>query len=129
MPNERLDVLMSNENGSILLVGLLPNASRAETLLNNLSEAEFDLNTVSVVMLDVEMRDKIAKDAGPFKGVNPNKVKDTLLKSGLAEAQAGMCAEALTQSKVLVAMDVPATLISTAREMFEDEDGEVVGKG
>jgi hypothetical protein len=120
---------MSNENGSILLVGLLPNASHAETLLNNLSEADFDLNTVSVIMLDVETRNKIAKDTGPFTGVHPERIKETLLKAGLSESQAGLGAGALVQAKVIVGMELPAALLSAAREMFEDQSAQILKVG
>ena len=109
-----------------MLIGLLPNASSAEILLNNLSEADFDLNTVSVIMKDVNMRNKIAKDVGPFKGVHPDKLSEKLAKAGLTEAKVKLCTEALTQSKALVAMDVSANLIPAAKEMFTDQLAEIV---
>ena len=109
-----------------MLIGILPNASSAEILLNNLSEADFDLKTVSVIMQDVKMRNKIAKDVGPLKGVPPDKISAKLLKAGLTNPQVKLCTDALAQSKALVAMNVSADLVSAAKEMFEDQSAQIL---
>jgi hypothetical protein len=110
----------------IMLIGILPNVFSAETLLNNLSEADFDLNNVSVIMQDAKIRNKIAKDVGPFKGVHPEKIMDELIKAGMTKSTAKLCADALAQSKVLVAMNVSADLLASAKEMFTDESAQIV---
>jgi hypothetical protein len=109
-----------------MLIGILPDASSAETLLNNLSEAEFDLNAVSIIMQDVKLRDKIAKDVGPFKGIHPNKISAQLLKAGLNQTQVEFCVDALAKSKALAAMKVSPDLVSTAKEMFEDQSAQII---
>lgn len=109
-----------------MLVGILPDISSAEILLNNLSEADFDLNTVSVIMQDVKMRDRIAKDTGPLKGVQPTMIMDRLVKAGLTQTEAKLCSDALAQSKVLVAMSVSADLLASAKEMFMDQSAQIV---
>ena len=109
-----------------MLIGILPNVSDAEILLNNLSEADFDLNNVSMIMRDAAIRNKIAKDVGPFKGVQPEKIMDELVKAGMSKSTAKLCTDALAQSKVLVAMNVSADLLASAREMFTDESAQIV---
>ena len=39
-----------------MVIGVLPDAAAAETLLNNLAEAEFNLADVSVLMRDEQQR-------------------------------------------------------------------------
>ncbi len=57
-----------------MLIGLLADPTRAETLLNNLSEADFDLADVSLILKDIKQRDALARDAGPIKGVQAGKI-------------------------------------------------------
>ena len=109
-----------------MLIGILPDASHAETLLNNLSEADFDLAQVSVLMKDVKTRNAIAKDAGPFKGANPKNVAGMLVKAGLPQAQAKPYSDAVAQGKVLVAIVSPAQSQPAAQEMLQDHSAELI---
>jgi hypothetical protein len=59
-----------------MVIGLLPDAAAAETLLNNLAEAEFNLADVSVLMRDAQQRAAIADDAGPLKGTDWRELAD-----------------------------------------------------
>ncbi len=109
-----------------MILAILPDASKAETLLNNLSEADFDLNDVSVVMQDVATRDKIAKDTGPLKGTKPERVMDGLKKAGASPEGAHRGAEAVKAGKVLVAMKVDPKYEQAARQMFGDMSAEML---
>ena len=103
-----------------MILAILPDASKAESLLNNLSEADFDINDVSLVMQDVATRDKITKDTGPLKGMKPARVSDGLKKAGASAESAEHGAEAVKNGKVLAAMKVDPKYEQAAREMFKD---------
>jgi hypothetical protein len=120
------DSLLEKGECYFMLIGIFPDAFSAETLLNNLSEADFDLNAVSVIMQDVKMRDKIAEDVGPFKGIRAEKIIEKLEEAGMTQSQSKLCADALAQSKVLVVMSVSEELISSAREMFTDQSAQII---
>ncbi len=109
-----------------MLIGIIPNASNAETLLNNLSEADFNLADVSLLMSDLKQRNSIAKDEGPMKGWNISNLASNLAKKGLQPQKAEQCIEAVKQGKVLIAMNVPAESLSAACEMIKDSSGEIV---
>ncbi len=109
-----------------MILAILPDAAKAETLLNNLSEAEFDLNDVSVVMHDVNMRDKIAKDAGPLQGTKPEQLSAALQKAGVLKDHAQHCADAVAHGKAVVAMKADPKVAPAAREMFQDMSAEIV---
>jgi CO dehydrogenase/acetyl-CoA synthase epsilon subunit len=107
-----------------MILAMLPDESKTESLLNNLSEADFDLNDVSVIMQDVALRDKIAKDAGPLKGMKPAQVSGGLKRTGVSAAIAQQCLDAVKHGKVLVAMQVDPKYEPAAREMFTDMSAE-----
>jgi hypothetical protein len=109
-----------------MILGIIPDASTAEILLNNLSEAEFDLKDISVIMRDARLRKKIAKDSGPLKGVHYNQIAARLAQAGLDAQDAQRYQEAVAQGKVLVAMESPANAAEAAKEMFTDQSGENV---
>ena len=52
------------------------------------------------------LRKKIAKDAGPLKGIQAARVSDALQGAGITEEMAKQCHEAVASGKVLVAMNV-----------------------
>ena len=112
--------------GGGMILAILPDASAAERLLNNLSEAEFHLQDISVILQDVGTRDKIAGDAGPLKGVQPAQLVSQLKAAGVAESVARRCREALRSGKALVAMQVAPRYEPAAREMFEDASAEIL---
>jgi len=116
----------SSKTGEPMILAILADASKAETLLNNLSEAEFDLNDVSVIMHDIDLRNKIAKDAGPLQGMKPEKLSDALRKAGISQDHAQHCSDAVTHSKVVVAMKTDPKYESAAREMFQDMSAEIL---
>ncbi len=109
-----------------MILAILPDASKAETLLNNLSEADFNISDVSVVMQDVATRDKIAKDTGPLKGTKPAQLAHNLKDAAIAPALAQQCSDAVKSGKVLVAMKVDPQDEQAAREMFTDMSAEIV---
>ncbi len=107
-----------------MILAILPDASKAESLLNNLSEADFDLGNVSVVMQDAATRDKIAKDTGPLKGAKPAQLAGVLKKVGASAASTPRAVDAVKSGKVLVAMNVDPKYEQAAREMFTDMSAE-----
>lgn len=108
-----------------MLLAILPSASDAEKLLNNLSEADFNLDDVSVVMQDANLRNKIAKDTGPLKGMQPTQMQAALSANLSHDAlQRGM--QAVNNGKVLVAMKVDPKYEAAAREMFTDMKAELL---
>lgn len=109
-----------------MIWAILPDASNTETLLNNLSEAEFDLNEVSVVMQDMGLRNAIAGDLGPLKGVELKKLEKTLIKLGLSDEGAASCNEAVIDGKVLVVMHVDDKYRPAALEMFQDHSAQLI---
>ncbi len=109
-----------------MILGIFPDASNAEILLNNLSEADFNLADVSLVMRDQKLRSRIAKDAGPLKGVHHDRIYAYLVQAGLSEPQARAYQEAVEQGKVLAAMETTPDAIAAAKEMFADQSGELI---
>lgn len=109
-----------------MLIAIIPDASSTETLLNNLSEADFDLAQVSVIMRDPKLRDAIAKDAGPLKGVQFKNLTARLTQAGLSQQDVKSYAAGVTQGKVLVAMLPPAGSESAAQEMFQDHSAQMI---
>ncbi len=109
-----------------MILGILPDASKAETLLNNLSEADFNLDDVSVIMQDVATRDKITKDTGPLKGVKPAQLTRSLKKAGVLPDPMQRAADAVQNGKVLVAMNVDPKYEQAARQMFGDMSAEML---
>ncbi len=109
-----------------MILAILADTSKIETLLNNLSEADFDINDVSVVMQDVDTRDKIAKDSGPLKGAKPAQLAAALKKAGALPASIDHGAAAVKSGKALVAMKVDPKYEQAAREMFTDMSAEIL---
>ncbi len=109
-----------------MIIGIIPDASTAEILLNNLSEADFNLKDVSLVMQDQKLRDKIAKDTGPLKGVRSDQVYATLVRAGLSGPDAQVYQDAVALGKVLAAMKTTPATVAAAKEMFADQSGELI---
>ena len=109
-----------------MVIGLLPDAAAAETLLNNLAEAEFNLADVSVLMRDAQQRAAIADDAGPLKGTDWSELTDRLVTTGLARKEAEPYAEAVAHGKVLVAIATSKQTEPVAREMLQDLAAQLV---
>ncbi len=109
-----------------MIVGIIPDASSAEILLNNLYEADFNLADVSLIMRDQSLRDKIAKDAGPLKGVRYDQISARLVQAGLSAQEAAAYQNAVAQGKVLAALNITPDLIEAAKEMFTDQSGESI---
>jgi hypothetical protein len=109
-----------------VLIAILPDTSHAETLLNNLSEAGFDLAQVSVVMRDLRLRDAIAQDAGPLKGVMLGNLVGKLARAGLPKTEARPFADAVAQGKVMVAILTPPQSQPAAKEMLQDHSAEMI---
>ncbi len=108
------------------IVGIIPNASTAEILLNNLSEADFHLADISLIMRDQKLRDKVAKDTGPLKGVRYDQISARLLQAGLDAQDAQAYQDAVAQGKVLAAMKTAPDVADAAKEMFADQSGESI---
>ncbi len=109
-----------------MVIGLLPDAAAAETLLNNLAEAEFNLADVSVLMRDASQRAAIADDAGPLKGADWHELADRLVKTGLSRKEAKQYAEAVDHGKVLVAIATSKQTEPVAREMLQDHAAQLI---
>jgi hypothetical protein len=109
-----------------MIVGIFPDASSAEILLNNLSEADFNLADVSIVMRDQELRDKIAKDTGPLKSVSFDLISASLIQAGLSAQEALAYQNSVAQGKVLAVMNIAPDLVEAAKEMFSDQSGESI---
>lgn len=110
----------------VLIVGIFPDASTAEILLNNLSEADFNLDDVSLLMRDQMLRDKVAKDAGPMKGIHYNQISARLVQAGLSAKDARAYQDAVAQGKVLAIMKTAPNVVAAAKEMFADQSGESI---
>ena len=113
-------------SGDTMILAILPDVSKVETLLNNLSEADFDLSDVSVIMQETAARDKIARDTGPLKGAKPAQFSEALKKAGISGASEKRCVDAVKSGKALVAMKVDPQYEQAAREMFADMSAEMV---
>jgi hypothetical protein len=109
-----------------MIVGIIPDAFAAESLLNNLSEADFNLGDISIIMRDQELRDKITEDIGPLKGARYDQICDVLVQAGLSAPEAQAYQDAVAQGKVLAVMDIALDLVEAAKEMFTDQFGEAV---
>lgn len=109
-----------------MIVGIIPDASTAEILLNNLSEADFNLADVSLIMRDQKLRNKIAKDKGPLKGLRYDQIAAHLTQAGLSAQEAQVYQDAVAQGKVLVAMNTAPDTTQAAKEMFADQSGESI---
>ena len=109
-----------------MIVGIIPDAFAAETLLNNLSEADFNLADVSLIMVDKELRDKVAEDTGPLRGLRHDQISTFLVQAGLSAQEAQVYQSAVDQGKVLAAMKIASDLIEAAKEMFADQSGESI---
>ncbi len=109
-----------------MILAILSDTSKTESLLNNLSEADFNLDDVSVLMQDSALRDKIAQDTGPLKGLKPAQLPDALKKAGKSKGTAQHCSDAVHDGKVLVVMNVDPKYEQAAREMFKDMSAEIL---
>ncbi len=109
-----------------MILAILPDPTKAESLLNNLSEADFDLNDVSVIMKDTSLRSKIAPDAGPMRGVMAPQLSSALRSAGLSHDQVQRCEDAVAHGKAVVAMKVDPKYAAAARQMFEDISAEIL---
>jgi len=109
-----------------MLIGIIPDTSHAETLLNNLSEADFNLADVSILMSDLKKRNLIAKDEGPMKSWDLSNLVPNLTKKGIPSPKAEYCIEAIKQGKVLFAMNISDKSRSAASEMIKDNSGEII---
>ena len=109
-----------------MILAVLENLSKAEILLNNLSEADFNLDDVSVIHADVKQRDAVAKDVGPLKGTAPEKLTEKLTRLGVPKKDAEICQDAIFKNKVVVVMEIPSELNETAQEMFRDYSAQII---
>ncbi len=103
-----------------MVIGVIPNSSSVETLLNNLQEADFALKDVSVIMADLKARNAIAKDAGPLKGVTPDKLAARLTQAGLSQQDAATISGAVNKGQVLVAIAPPKGSEQAAAAILKD---------
>jgi hypothetical protein len=109
-----------------MILAILADTSKTESLLNNLSEADFDLDDVSVIMQDIGLRDKIARDGGPLRKVDVDGLPSNLKKAGIAAELAERGSDAVKKGKVLVAMTVDPKYEQAARQMFQDMSAEIL---
>ncbi len=103
-----------------MVIGIVPDASKTETLLNNLSEADFKLSSVSVIMSDPKQRNAIASDAGPFKGTSAANLPNQLVKHGLSQSDANAYQDAIMKGGVFVAIASGKATDSAAADMLRD---------
>ena len=112
--------------GGHMILAILPDTSNIETLLNNLSEADFDLNDVSVMLKDTDLKNKIAQDVGPLQGIQPAQISGALQKAGTNQANAKRCQDAIAKGKAVIAMKVDPKYSQAARQMFTDHAAEII---
>ena len=109
-----------------MILASLSDPAKAESLLNNLSEADFDINDVSVMMKDAELKNKIAGDVGPLRGIQPLQLSSALQAAGASSGQIKLCMDAVAQGKAVVAMKVDPKYEAAARRMFQDLAAELL---
>ena len=109
-----------------MILAILPDPGKAESLLNNLSEADFDLNDVSLIMKDAALKSKLAPDAGPMRGVLAQQLSGALRSAGVSKDGLERCEAAVAQGKAVVAMKVGPKYEAAARQMFEDVSAEIL---
>jgi hypothetical protein len=109
-----------------MILAILQDASTAEILLNNLSEADFNLEDVSVLMADANLRNAIANDAGPLQGLEFGNAVEGLTSLGVSKENAVLCREAMDKGQVLVVMDVADEFSQIAEEMFQDHSAQLI---
>jgi hypothetical protein len=109
-----------------LIIGIIPDASTAEILLNNLAEADFNLADVSLIMRDQKLRNKITKDMGPLKRIPYDQICAYLVRAGLNVQDAQAYQDAVEQGRVLAAMKTAPDVMEAAKEMFADQSGESI---
>ncbi len=109
-----------------MVIGIIPSTSSVETLLNNLSEADFDLKDVSVILKDQKLRNKIAQDAGPFKGATAATLAARLTKLGLSKQDAQAYVDAVNNGEAFVAIAPPPESQQAAQEMLNDYQPQLV---
>ncbi len=109
-----------------MVIGIVPDVSSVETLLNNLSEAGFDLKTVSVILKDPALRNKIAKDTGPFKGATAADLAARLVKAGVSSQDAQAIMDAVNKGGAFVAIAPPGASQQAAVEMLNDYKPQLV---
>jgi hypothetical protein len=114
------------QNGGPMILAILPDPTKAESLLNNLSEADFDLKDVSVIMKDTALRNKIAPDAGPMQGVMAPQLSSALHSAGVAQNQVQRCEDAIARGQAVVVMKVDPKYEAAARQMFEDISAQIL---
>ncbi len=103
-----------------MVIGIVPDTSKTETLLNNLSEADFKLSNVSVITSDPKQRDAIASDAGPFKGVTAANLPSKLAQHGVSTSDANAYRDAVMKGGVFVAIASSKGTDSAAMDMLND---------
>ncbi len=109
-----------------MLLAVLDNLSKAESLLNNLSEADFNLEDISIVFADRKQRDAVAKDVGPLKNTLPERLLEELIKLGVSRENAELCNNAMLKGKVVAAMNISPELNDAAEAMFRDQSAQIV---
>jgi hypothetical protein len=114
------------KSGGNMIWAILPDVSKTESLLNNLSEADFNLDDISVMIQDINLRNRIAKDLGPLRGVELKDLENTLTGFGLSQETAVSCNQAVLNGKVLVVMKIEEKYRSAAVEMFQDHSAQLI---
>ena len=108
-----------------MVIGIVTSSS-VESLLNNLSETGFDKKQISLVMHDVQLRNTIADDVGPFKGVTLATLPQRLAELGLSSAEVKTWTDAVAHAKVLVVIACSLQGEPTAAEMLKDASAEFI---
>ncbi len=103
-----------------MVIGLVPDVSRAETLLNNLDEAGFSMSDVSVITRDPGMSSAIAKNGGPFRSTTVDRLAAKLQQHGLSKLDAQAYADAVRQGSAFIAIAAPRESQEAAVEMLND---------
>jgi hypothetical protein len=103
-----------------MIIALLSDSSKVETLLNNLSEADFDLSGVSVILANAKVQHALAREAGPFARTRPTGLGSKLVRKGVSSAEARAYVEAVRKGKAFVAIECPKEFESRALEMVKD---------
>ncbi len=100
-----------------MIIGIIATTDQASSLLDNLSEADFD--EVSVIMKDEQVRNTIAEDAGPLKGITINSVANFLAKYDAKKPEIKNLTQALENGQILIAVQTDINSQESAKQMLQ----------
>jgi hypothetical protein len=111
--------------GEGLVLGLVPGARDAESLVNNLAEEDFPARAISVVTRNPEDAEAIGAERGPLRDVAADQLADRLIALGASSAIATSIGTAVLGGQALVAVQAPEALRSAALDTLRSAASQV----